>query len=64
MQLGSGVAVAACRWAATAPTGPQAWEPPYATGTALKKTKNKTNKKPQNKTEQKPLIRQQLSDLI
>ena len=27
--------------AATAPIGPLAWEPPYAVGAALKKTKNK-----------------------
>ena len=26
-----------CRQAATAPIGPLAWEPPYATGAALKK---------------------------
>ena len=26
---------------ATAPTGPLAWEPPYAAGTALKRTKKK-----------------------
>ena len=47
MQLGSGVAVAVCRPAATALIGPLAWEPPYATGVALKrqKTKNKTKQK-------------------
>ena len=28
---------------ATAPTGPLAWEPPYAAGTALKRTKKKKN---------------------
>ena len=28
-----------CRQAATAPIRPLAWEPPYATGAALKKTK-------------------------
>ena len=38
-----------CRLAATAPNRPLAWEPPYATGAALKKdkrqNKNKNNKK-------------------
>jgi len=34
-----------CRLAATAPTGPQAWEPLCATGVALKKTKRPKNKK-------------------
>ena len=34
-----------CRLAATPQTGPQAWEPPYATGTALEKTKKKKKKK-------------------
>ena len=34
---------------ATAPTGPLAWEPPYAVGVALKKNPKKTNKKKQNK---------------
>ena len=28
-----------CRLEATVPTGPLAWEPPYATGTALKDKK-------------------------
>ena len=37
MWLGSDVAVAA----AVAPVRPLAWEPPYATGVALKKTKKK-----------------------
>ena len=32
-----------CRLAATEPIGPLAWEPPYATGVALKRPK-----KPQN----------------
>ena len=45
-QLGSHVAVATllwpwCRPAATAPIRPLAWEPLYATGMALEKTKNK-----------------------
>ena len=30
-----------CRLAAAAPTGPLAWEPPYASGATLKKTKKK-----------------------
>ena len=30
-----------CRPAVTAPIGPLAWEPPYATGAALKKKKKK-----------------------
>ena len=30
-----------CRWAATAPTGPLAWEPPYAAGAALEKDQKK-----------------------
>ena len=34
-----------CRPAATALIGPLAWEPPYATGAALEKAKNKTTKK-------------------
>ena len=34
-----------CRPAATAPIGPLVWEPPYATGVALKKLKNKKNAK-------------------
>ena len=33
------------RLAATAPIRPLAWEPPYAAGTALKKTKKKKKKK-------------------
>ena len=33
-----------CRLAAVAPTRPLAWEPPYATGAALK-TKDKKKKK-------------------
>ena len=41
-----------CRLAVTAPTGSLAWEPPYATGAALKrqKTKTKTKTKTKNKT--------------
>ena len=41
MWLGSGVAVLWYRPMATAPTGPLAWEPPYAAGAALEKTKRK-----------------------
>ena len=33
-----------CRLVATTPTGPLAWEPPYATGAALEKAKTKQNK--------------------
>ena len=34
-----------CRPVATAPIRPLAWEPPYATGTALEKTKRTEKKK-------------------
>ena len=34
-----------CRPAATAPSRPLAWEPPYASGVALEKTKQKNPKK-------------------
>ena len=34
-----------CRPAATAPIPPLAWEPPYATGMALKRQKDKKKKK-------------------
>ena len=45
-RLGSRVAVAvAHRPAAIAPIGPLAWEPPYAMGVALEKTKKKKKKK-------------------
>ena len=38
-----------CRLAAVAPTGPLAWEPPYAMDVALKKKRQKDkNKKPKN----------------
>ena len=43
MQLGSGIAVAVCRSAATALIGPLTWESPYAAGEALK-TKTTTKK--------------------
>ena len=32
-----------CRLATTAPIGPLAWEPPYATGEVLKRQTNKQN---------------------
>ena len=50
--LVSGLAVAVCRPAATAPIRPVAWEPPYAAGAALKgqKTKNKQTKKQNRKS--------------
>ena len=34
-----------CRTAAIAPIEPQAWEPPYAMGAALKRQKDKKEKK-------------------
>ena len=34
-----------CRLAATAPIGPLAWEPPYATGVAQEKAKRQKKKK-------------------
>ena len=34
-----------CRLAAAAPTGPLAWEPPYAVGSALKRQKKKKKKR-------------------
>ena len=33
-----------CRLAAPAPVGPLVWKPPYATGEALEKVKNKEQK--------------------
>ena len=36
------------RPAATAPIGPLAWEPPYAAGAALEKTKKKKERKKEN----------------
>ena len=41
MQVGSGIAIALVRVAATAPIRPLAWEPPYAEGAALKRQKRK-----------------------
>ena len=46
-QLRSGIAVAWRRPAATALIGPLAWEPPYASGVALKKCKK--TKRPKKK---------------
>ena len=45
-----------CRPAATSPTGPLAWEPPYAEGVALKRTKdkNKTKQKTKNTKNEDP----------
>ena len=41
MRLGSGTLLClCCRLAATAPSSPLAWEPPYAVGVALKKTQH------------------------
>ena len=44
---GSDLAWLWCRLAAVAPIRPLAWEPPYASGVALKSKKNKN--KPKNK---------------
>ena len=44
MQLGSGVAVALGRPAATAPNGLLAWEPPFAAHVALKRQKDPPKK--------------------
>jgi len=42
-----------CRPVATAPIGPLAWEPPYATVAALEKAKRQKKKKIKIKTYQK-----------
>ena len=42
-----------CRPAATAPIRPLAWEPPYAAGVALKKTKDKKKKKKKTREREK-----------
>ena len=42
-----------CRLAASAPIQPLAWEPPYAPGAALKKTKDKKKKKKEAKEAEK-----------
>ena len=49
MRLGSGVAMALRRPAATALFRPLAWEPPYAMGTALETQKTKKKKKKKKK---------------
>ena len=38
-----------CRLAATAPSQPLAWEPPYAAGKALKRQKDKKDQKKRKK---------------
>ena len=45
MHLGSGIAVAVVWVASTAQIRPLTWEPPYATGSALKRQKRKKKKK-------------------
>ena len=42
-----------CRLAASAPSQPLTWEPPYAMGTALKNTKGKKKKKKKRKKKKK-----------
>ena len=49
-----------CRLAAAAPIRPLAWEPPYALGAALEKTKRQKNK---NKKIFKGLLRAESQDL-
>ena len=44
-----------CSRAATAPTGPLAWEPPYAAGVALKSEKDQKEKKRKKREIQLPL---------
>ena len=53
MKLGSHVAVAVA--AAAAPIRPLAWEPPYAEGAVLEKTKKKKKKK-KKKDERKLMV--------
>ena len=43
-----------CRLAATAPTGPLAWELPYAMGVALQRQKKKKEKEKNKKKEMFP----------
>ena len=45
-----------CRPAATAPIQPLAWEPPYAVGVTLKKTKGKKKAKKQKTQNSMPLL--------
>ena len=42
--------------AAVAPIGPLAWEPPYATGVALKRQKTKKKKQQQQKNPELSLV--------
>ena len=44
-----------CRPVATAPTGPLAWEPPYAASVALEKTKKKKKKEIRKQAQYKKL---------
>ena len=56
---GSDLALLWCRQAAAAPIGPLAWEPPYASGVALKSKINKQTLKivkKQNKTKHKTWV--------
>ena len=46
MQFRSGLLWLWCRLAAVAPIPPLAWEPPYATGMALKRLKKKIGAQP------------------
>ena len=51
MWLGSHIAVAMVKaGTAVAPIRPQAWEPPHATGAALKRQRQKQTNKQKNKT--------------
>ena len=50
-----------CRLVATAPTGPLAWEPPYATGAALN---NKKSEPPPPKKKYKTLTKRQALFLV
>ena len=65
MWLGSCVAVALPRPAATAPMRPRAWEPPYATGVALEKTEKKIlNQKLKENSNSKPILNEILKRLL
>ena len=59
MRLRSGVAVAVMQDSGYAQNGPQAWEPPYAAGAALKKrpAKKKKKKKKKKKERNTPAVR-------
>ena len=52
------------RQVAVAPVGPLAWEPPYATGTALKRKKDKTKKKKKNQKQQTNKTHTQMNYII